>query len=40
MAKKDLNDDILSGGSISDSEKPDKSAKKSGKAGEKSQENR
>ena len=28
MAKKDLNDDILSGGSISDSEKPDKSAKK------------
>lgn len=28
MAKKDLNDDILSGGSISDSQKPDKSAKK------------
>lgn len=28
MAKKDLNEDILSGGSISDSEKKDKSAKK------------
>lgn len=35
MAKKDLNEDILSGGSISDSAKSEKSAKKAEKLAEK-----
>lgn len=39
MAKKDLNDDILSGGSISDSEKPDKSAKKAARLEKKAKKN-
>lgn len=39
MAKKDLNEDILSGGSISDSAKSEKSAKKAEKLAEKAKKN-